>query len=442
LFFEFFIYCICVKTKHTFLVVKTISKFHFENNNFFYTFHFSVFKTKLFQFFFLNYDITNNMSKPTLRILSQTCLQEKTQNVNGVNKHVRVVVKNQPSFVKLVLVGVEPNVSFRSLGIEASLLYDGLVDKPVDFLKAKPLDYSGHVENNPLEYSLELNINALSSQHEDSLFKVKIQAVTLNSRQPIPGLCCYTTEILVISKPEVLRPKAPKGGQKRARDDQVLQNLARLERKLDEMAAAVSREREVILKKEIVTLHHNHHNVSEEQQRRESLSAAEEMATKKRRERENENSSTQAPRLESAIPNLLSAFNALTDEERPEKVRRLFHTLGEDEKDQLAQLVDLFLVEGLPSRRTSQLQSISQQRNTSTTDVVVAASPSNEDYLEFDSATPGCSFFELPAFPISNSDGLHVGDDSLQLLRQSSSSHPFDFQFQLFNPERLPTVEL
>jgi len=281
-------------------------------------------------------------SKASLKLISQTCLQEKTQNVNGVNKHVRIIVKNHPSYVKLSLVGSD-KPSFRQVAIEATLLYDGPVDKPVDFLKSKPLDYSGHVENgNVYEYSLELLINSLSSQHEDSLFKVKIQAVEPSTRKPIAGLCCYTTEILVISKPEVLKPKPPKGAQKRTREDQVLQQLARIERKLDEVATAGKRDREVP-------------SSSNKENMMKSVSSSTTTTTSSSTSRPLlQTTTTTTPCFEIAIPNLLHAFKSLDDTERPEKLRKVVQTLREEEKEQLNALFELFTSEGVLQPRLTQ----------------------------------------------------------------------------------------
>jgi len=258
-------------------------------------------------------------SKASLKVVSHQCLQEQTQNVNGVNKHVRVVVKGQPSRVQIQLVGAEPGFSFRNVALEAILLYDGPAAKPVDWIKVKPLEYSGQIEErNPLLYTLELMIKVLSSQHEDSLFKVKIQALNAQTRQVLPHLVAFTSEILVISKPEVLKPKAPKGGQKRTRDDQVLQYFTRLDKRLEDMATTMRLNKYC----NNSTAVSNYHASVEEA--------------------ENVPPTTS---FESAISTLLSAYKSLTPEERPEKTRRVMRALKPEDSSILSEALKMMMGE-------------------------------------------------------------------------------------------------
>jgi len=51
------------------------------------------------------HNLTSSTNPPRLVILQQTCLAEENYTVNGEKKNVHVVVKNQPFFVHVALLG-------------------------------------------------------------------------------------------------------------------------------------------------------------------------------------------------------------------------------------------------------------------------------------------------------------------------------------------------
>jgi hypothetical protein len=127
--------------------------------------------------------------------------------------------------------------------IEAILLYDTPDNskKDVMFIKVKPLEYSGHIfDNDPRKFTLEIFIKILSSQHEDSLFKVLLRAVDPATKKPIPGLETTTKEILSISKPEVVRKLNEPRQKKRTRDEIIFDALSRIESKLEQQQETIT----------------------------------------------------------------------------------------------------------------------------------------------------------------------------------------------------------
>lgn len=127
--------------------------------------------------------------------------------------------------------------------IEAILLYDtpDNSQKEVMFIKVKPLEYSGHVvENDPKKFTLDIYVKILSSQHEDSLFKVLLRAVDPVTKKPIPGLEATTKEILSISKPEVVRKLNEPRQKKRTRDEIIFDVLSRIENRLEQQQQTIS----------------------------------------------------------------------------------------------------------------------------------------------------------------------------------------------------------
>lgn len=176
---------------------------------------------------------------PQLAVTKQTCLTEQTYTSNGIQKNVHVIIKNNPFHVEVALAGnltQERVANFHQMSIEASLLYDTPDNsrKEVMYIKVKPLEYSGRVDDkDATKFQLEVAVKILSSQHEDSLFKVLLRAVDPATGKPIPGLEATTKEILSISKPEVVRKMNEPRQKKRTRDDVLLEALSRIESKLE-----------------------------------------------------------------------------------------------------------------------------------------------------------------------------------------------------------------
>jgi hypothetical protein len=75
----------------------------------------------------------------------------------------------------------------------------------------------------------EVRLKVLSSQHEDMLFKVRIQGYHPVTREMINGFSVVSAPIKVISKPEQLKKKAP--AKKRTASDLLTDTIQRIERK-------------------------------------------------------------------------------------------------------------------------------------------------------------------------------------------------------------------
>jgi hypothetical protein len=270
------------------------------------------------------FEMTNTVK---LVVLRQTCLAEENSTVNGVVKNVHVVIKNQPFNIELALSGnlsSSEKLSFHNISIEANLLYDTPDNskKEVGFIKVKPLEYSGHAdEQDDKKFKLEVFIKILSSQHEDSLFKVHLRGVDLKTGKPIPGLEAVTRELLVISKPEVLRKKNEPRAKKRTRDDVLLEALSRIESRLDTQQQAIEKlraERTVTPKPELP---------AQVQPAKPSLPTISDP--------------------ESSTLQFMNSFHSLDSDERPEKVRKILRQFSARESETLFEIMDLFMAEGM-----------------------------------------------------------------------------------------------
>lgn len=194
-----------------------------------------------------------------LRLLHQDCLVSEKVARNGSSpKILHVVAKNLPFSIKFVQ---EPHLrSFSEAVIKCKLLYDfndNEQQKEVDYVKAEPLEYRTHIAEDGLEVTVECRAKVLTSQHEDSYFRVKIFVTFPNLNTETYTLISHP--IKVISKPgqafrkrkqksavqgsdessppitpptpiAIVTPSTPPmTGKKRASEDSIMDTLSRIE---------------------------------------------------------------------------------------------------------------------------------------------------------------------------------------------------------------------
>jgi len=150
-----------------------------------------------------------------LVILEHTSQAEEKYVRNGDQKNVHVVVKNTPFFIKVGLTPTLPGIDFNLVTVEAQLMYDCEGDRFVDFVKNKPLEYKGTINDKADVMTLEIRLKKLSSHLEDMFFKIRLKGVDSYTKEAIPSLSITTQPIKVVSKPEqVARIKEGQSGQK------------------------------------------------------------------------------------------------------------------------------------------------------------------------------------------------------------------------------------
>lgn len=76
---------------------------------------------------------------------------------------------------------VAASFDLRKATLTAQLLYDTQPPKPVDYVHKPPLEAFVHISENGQSARVESHISVLTSQHEDSLFRVRLTAITPDS---------------------------------------------------------------------------------------------------------------------------------------------------------------------------------------------------------------------------------------------------------------------
>lgn len=143
---------------------------------------------------------SNKSQGQSLSIIRQTSLLEETILKNDVTKVIHNVVKNSP--FTITIAAAQP-FDFANAQITAKLLYDtDDVDKEVPYLERRPLEYFSRPREN--ELVMEFRIHVLSSYHEGSLFKIRIDIFDPNENRTYT---LYSQSIRSVSKPEPLLRK-------------------------------------------------------------------------------------------------------------------------------------------------------------------------------------------------------------------------------------------
>ena len=122
--------------------------------------------------------ITNaiNTSGVRINLLKQTSLCEEVYTKNGSQRPLHIVVKNSPFSLNFgVTSSNQEEIDLHKFSLEVALVYED-AEKEVDFIKTKPIQVKSTINPGGNKLTLEVRIKVLTSQLEDSLFKVAVKA--------------------------------------------------------------------------------------------------------------------------------------------------------------------------------------------------------------------------------------------------------------------------
>jgi len=287
-------------------------------------------------------------SSPRLMILHQDSLSTEKVSINGIQKSVLVVVKNHPFLIK---VGSNGRFELTKTPIEVRLLYDTDSLKEVDFVKLKPLEYKCLVNEREDCVTMELKIKVLTSQLEDMFFRIRLTPIDPNTKKPLDSLSIITEPIKVVSKPEVLKRKkqktTPSATSKLVNDlstdlkdfseDRLLNALHKIETTFDQQFSALTKlcntptSPSEVLNIEIL-------NPKTRKSQKRFLEDEKKINSKE------ESSLTE---FENTFLKFLNSYTKVSQEERPEKIRRLMRTTTTKDTDGLSEMLTLFQSESV-----------------------------------------------------------------------------------------------
>lgn len=123
---------------------------------------------------------SDESSLPIIHVEVVSSLAQETYSYNGSPKCVHVILKNSPCVVHLAAIP-DTSIDLRRASLSAVLVYDDneVADprhlRTVNFVKKEPMEFFASAEEHG-KASVELRLNVLTSQHEDSLFRVLFTA--------------------------------------------------------------------------------------------------------------------------------------------------------------------------------------------------------------------------------------------------------------------------
>jgi len=154
--------------------------------------------------------------QPTVQLvlLKQSSLcEEVITSKNGEQRTLHIIVKNSPfnvtfGFVQQSSKGIEichsNGIDPQQTNVITMLMYDANPDKEVDFVKEKPLVVKPTINQNGTKISVEARIKVLTSQLEDSLFRL---CLTLTDSVGNEQFKVFSDPIKVISKSDQVKKK-------------------------------------------------------------------------------------------------------------------------------------------------------------------------------------------------------------------------------------------
>eukprot|EP01088_Endostelium_zonatum_P014201 TRINITY_DN3010_c1_g2_i1.p1 TRINITY_DN3010_c1_g2~~TRINITY_DN3010_c1_g2_i1.p1 ORF type:complete len:439 (-),score=106.91 TRINITY_DN3010_c1_g2_i1:52-1266(-) len=331
-----------------------------------------------------------NSYSPLLVILQQNSLSAEKLVRNKKSKLVHVVVKNSPFVIAIGLVdqplsdhilkafapylsdatdgpGAQPCLDLTKLAFDCILLYDldssekekasaaaaGTTEKEVNYVTNKPFQYKVVSGGGTDRVDLEMRLKVLSSQHEDTFFKIKIVALDPITKKEISPLLKVISEpIKVISKPEQLKKR--KNSKKRPVNDSVMEALAKIQAAQLENQSLIDR----IFNSKITE--HNMPILPHPSSANPNLSQFQNINntnihTSNTNVTSNINNNSNANEIEAIDPeeafqNLMKMIGGLDKNERPTKLRKILSTANIGDmitRSELVELNDMFMTEGM-----------------------------------------------------------------------------------------------
>jgi len=287
---------------------------------------------------------------PQIFLIGQKTHCEEIISKNGIQKTVHTVVKNSPFHFTL---GITGSGDFNRIAFDAFLVYDE-GNKEVDYVKVKPIDFKANPLEDGSQLECEARIKVLTSHHEDLLFKLRIQGFSPSTKEEISGTMIYTFPIKVISKPEQLKKRPP--SKKRTLTDMLVETITRIEKKQEEQQALIER----VLNQQLVSSVSNPPPapaVVDQSSKKFKHDMFWEALTDNDSKNSKENSKEKekdkdALDFEHAFVGMLKSYTGMTQEEKPETIRKIIRNSSSRETERLSELLDLFWTEGLLKERS------------------------------------------------------------------------------------------
>jgi len=304
---------------------------------------------------------------PSLVVTKQTALTEDKVTTRGKTHSVYVVVKNSPFQMTVALKNCVMNL--KQLAFDITLIYDiPDYNKEVAYVSTKPVDYKPCINEAGDEISFDAKISALSSQHEDSFFRLKITIWDPNNFS-FPQLLALSHPIKVISKPmnqrkprkKITVPNTGRRSSKAKTESSQSLDLATnapAESSLNRPCSAVPTELlDKIDFQQQQTLQLLHQLLLQSSQEPAPAPVPAEQRPIKRQKVSpvdgSESSVSVSGEFENAFSMMLQCYTLMSAEEKATSARRMMRTLSVRDTEQLEELMDIMHTSGIKTEQRS-----------------------------------------------------------------------------------------
>ena len=289
--------------------------------------------------------------------------QQKEYHRNA-QTNIHYVIKGTPIVVELGIAGSYDRwaVDFHRFSLECTLLYDNETEcgKPVHFLRESPVEYKTlRVSETGELLTVEIKLNALSSKHEDTCFRIRFSAQPPTGSNLSP-FSLLSEPVRVVSKVALLKnKKAPKTAVKRGKKrslEEVADTVSKLEKEQKAQQILIQTLLQTIaLMQKTATLPATPPQLPGSQitlpaQFLEPLPHSTSPVR-----HSSPTQSTHADEFETHLFHLIDAYNNLPEAERATKIRKVVHNPSipplSNQLSTLAEIVDAVWIEGLTDQR-------------------------------------------------------------------------------------------
>lgn len=328
--------------------------------------------------------------------LHDTLSQETCRN-NGKELITHfVVVKNTPFLINIT--SKDSSVNFRKAKMNATLIYDCEPRREVSLIRSSPLEYVTHLSSNGELITIEARIHVLTSQNENSLFRVNIK---FNDEE------LNTEPIKVISKADNLKKgnsdqKSSK--KKRSASDAFGDTLQRIEQQQQEQKSLIDMlyQQNQLLMSHLQAPPSPQHSVPSTPIIHSSIPSVPSPELPISSPSSNDSMDLAAERslhdYVSSIRSFLSVYKTLTHAERPNKVRLLQQMLNTEELDTLSSFTNDLQTQ-TPTGDHLTIPSMEDLFSEDASPLIDALSPEHEGYWSSSSlSSPSSPFIDTDIF--------------------------------------------
>jgi hypothetical protein len=270
-----------------------------------------------------------------IEVQHQSSYAQEVKILNGIEKRIYVVIKNQPFYLNLQLRNFPAGIGFRHLVLNCELIFDTELMKSVGFVKTRPLDWRlAYNSESDSCAMLECRPSVLSSKQGNMLFRIKMN-YTIRGVTATGESFALSEALKVISKPE--KSGTHKKRKKRTLNDVLVDTLDRIQMQQENQFMLIQQLRAQ------TELNHAHAQPSVQPE----LVIDRTLNEQEKWEQREEEALDPEQKFERAIAEMIERFADLEPSRRAVVIRRIATSQQSEQQRRLIEFVHTFQMEAL-----------------------------------------------------------------------------------------------